>query len=55
MDQFVSLRNPNLSVHVKWPKVASIPPSTKQAPTHPKWSRIKVRASLKCAGEIITP
>ena len=30
LDQFMRLRNPNLSVHVKWPKLTSIPPQVDQ-------------------------
>ena len=55
MDQFMRLRNPNMSVHVKWPKLASIPPRwTKQAPTPPKRSQIMVWMWMKCAEEVMT-
>ena len=52
----MSLRNPKLSVHVTWTKLASIPPKwTKQSPTQPERSQIMVWMWLKCGREIVTP
>ena len=40
IDQFERLRKPNLTVNVKWPKLASIPPRwAKKAPNQPKMVR----------------
>ena len=54
--QFMMFRKPNLSVHVKLAKLASIPPRwAKIAPTQPKWSWMEVGTWMKWLGEIMTP
>ena len=56
MVQFKRIWNPNLSVHVKLAKLASIPPRwDKLTPTQSKSSLMEVWIWLRCVGAIMTP
>ena len=55
MVQFERLWKPNMSVHVKLAKLASVPPGwAKLTPTHRKWSQMVVWTWMKCVGAMIT-